>query len=54
MSVSPAVKRLKPPPVPETPTFTRTPGCTLLNSSATASEMGYTVLEPSTSMVPVN
>ena len=47
MSVSPAQKRLKPPPVPETPTCTRTFGATARNSSATASEMGKTVLDPS-------
>ena len=52
MSVSPAQKRLKPPPVPETPTCTRTFGATLRNSSATASEMGKTVLEPSMSTSP--
>ena len=53
MSISPAVKRLKPPPVPETPTLTRTSGWTLRNSSATASLTGKTVLEPSISIVPL-
>ena len=40
MSVSATVNLLNPPPVPETPTFTLTLECTLLNSSATASETG--------------
>ena len=53
MSVSPTVNRLKPPPVPDTPTLTRTLGWILLNSSATASLMGKTVLEPSISTVPL-
>ncbi len=52
MSVSPAQKRLKPPPVPETPTCTRTLGATERNSSATASEIGNTVLDPSMSTSP--
>ena len=39
---------LKPPPVPETPTVTRISGCSFRNSSATASVIGNTVLEPST------
>ena len=52
ISVSPAVNLLNPPPVPETPTFTRTFGYNSLNSSATASETGYTVLEPSISTDP--
>ena len=51
MSVSPVVNRLKPPPVPDTPTFTRTSGCILPNSSATASDTGNTVLDPSISIV---
>ena len=50
--VSPTLKRLKPPPVPDTPTFTWTLGCTFLNSSATASVIGNTVLDPSISIVP--
>ena len=40
MSISPAMKRLKPPPVPLTPTVTRTLGAAALNSSATASVIG--------------
>ena len=52
MTVSPTVNLLKPPPVPETPTLTRTLEWILLNSSATASVMGKTVLEPSISNVP--
>ncbi len=47
MSVSPRQNFWKPPPVPEMPTVTRTPGVTFWNSSATASLMGKTVLEPS-------
>ena len=48
MSVSPRQKRLKPPPVPEMPTVTRTlPRLLIWNSSATASAIGNTVLEPS-------
>ena len=40
MSVSPRRNFEKPPPVPLTPTVTRTPGLARRNSSATASEMG--------------
>ena len=40
ISVSPILNLLNPPPVPETPTLTLTSGYTLLNSSATASEIG--------------
>src|SRR3970282_986792 len=47
MSVSPPQNFLNPPPVPEIPTVIRTLGCALANSSATASVMGYSVLEPS-------
>src|SRR5690606_13142942 len=48
MSVSPRQKRLKPPPVPAMPTVTRNlPFLQILNSSATASAIGNTVLEPS-------
>ncbi len=48
MSVSPRQKRLKPPPVPAMPTVTRTlPFLLIWNSSATASAIGNTVLEPS-------
>ena len=54
MSISPAVNRLNPPPVPDTPTLTRTSGWTLRNSSATASLTGKTVLEPSISIVPLS
>src|SRR5690606_4608582 len=53
MSVSPVQKREKPPPVPETPTGTRTSGATFMNSSATASVIGKTVLEPSISTLPL-
>jgi hypothetical protein len=52
MSVSPAQNFLKPPPVPEMPTVTCTFGATLRNSSATASVIGKTVLDPSTAMRP--
>ena len=49
ISVSPRQKRLKPPPVPEMPTVTRTlPRLWIWYSSATASVIGNTVLEPST------
>src|SRR6478672_12330301 len=52
MSVSPLQKRLNPPPVPEMPTVTRTlPRFWIWYSSATASVIGNTVLEPSTLMV---
>ena len=54
MSVSPAQKRLKPPPVPETPTVTRTSGLAMPNSAAIASVIGKTVLEPSTAISPAN
>ena len=54
MSVSPAVKRLKPPPLPEMPTFTSTSRWNLRYSSATASVTGATVLDPSISIVPVS
>ena len=48
MSVSPRQKCLKPPPVPAMPTVTRTlPRLLIWNSSATASVIGNTVLEPS-------
>ena len=47
MSVSPRQNFWKPPPVPEMPTVTRTPGLAFWNSSATASLIGKTVLEPS-------
>ena len=53
MSVSPTVKRLKPPPVPETATLTWTSGCSLRNSSATAWVTGKTVEEPSIWIVPL-
>ena len=52
MSISPAANFLKPPPVPEKPITARTSGCSLRNSSATASVIGYTVLEPSARTVP--
>jgi hypothetical protein len=51
MSVSPAQNFWNPPPVPEMPTVgVRTFGLALPNSSATASAMGNTVLDPSTVM----
>src|SRR5687768_8538162 len=47
-SVSPRQNFLKPPPVPDRPTVTRTfPRFEIWNSSAMASETGKTVLEPS-------
>src|SRR5687768_15054197 len=48
MSVSPLQNFWKPPPVPDTPTVTRTSWLARWNSSATASLMGKTVLDPST------
>jgi len=54
MSVSPAMNFLKPPPEPETPTGTRTLGAVFWNSSAIASLIGNTVLEPSMRTVPVS
>ena len=53
MSVSPAQNLLNPPPVPEIPTVTRTPGFAIWNSSAIASEIGNTVLEPSIATIPL-
>jgi len=53
MSVSPLQNFLNPPPVPEIATVTFTPGLAFWNSSATASLMGPTVLEPSTLTVPL-
>ena len=51
MSSSPRQNFLKPPPVPETPTVTLIrPWFWIWNSSATASLIGYTVLEPSSWM----
>ena len=48
MSISPRQNFLKPPPVPAMPTVTRTlPRLEIWNSSASASEIGNTVLEPS-------
>ncbi len=47
MSVSARQNFWKPPPVPEIPTVTRTPGLAFWNSSATASLTGKTVLDPS-------
>src|SRR5262245_58542106 len=46
IAISPAQNFLKPPPVPETPMVTLA-GLDFWNSSATASVIGYTVLEPS-------
>jgi hypothetical protein len=54
MSVSPRQNFLKPPPVPEMPTVTRTwPFLAFWNSSARASAIGKTVLDPSMAMVLV-
>ena len=53
MWVSPAQNFLNPPPVPETPTVILTsPPVAMPNSSAMASVMGNTVLEPSMLMSP--
>ncbi len=52
-SVSPLQNRSNPPPEPETPTVTRTSGLAIWNSSATASAMGKTVLDPSIWTLPV-
>ena len=54
MSVSPVVNRLKPPPVPDTATFTCTPGWPFRNSSATACVTGNAVDEPSICIVPLS
>ena len=51
MSVSPLQNFSKPPPVPEMPTATCT-SLTLPNSSATASVIGPTVLDPSMTTAP--
>ncbi len=53
MSVSSAQNLVNPPPVPDSLTLMSTPGLAALNSSATASEIGRTVLEPSTTTLPV-
>src|SRR5690606_1022923 len=50
MAISPAQNFLKPPPVPDTPTVTLASPLAP-NSSATASVMGNTVLEPSILMI---
>src|SRR5688572_29274820 len=47
ISISPRPNFLKPPPVPERATEIFISGLDLRNSSATASVIGYTVLEPS-------
>ena len=54
MSISPRQNFWKPPPVPEMPTVTFTPAVAFWNSSATASLIGNTVLDPSsvTRVVP--
>ena len=53
MWVSPAQNFLKPPPVPDTPTVILTlPSVAMPNSSAIASVIGKTVLDPSTLMSP--
>ena len=52
MSVSSLQNFLKPPPLPEIPTGTRTLEKRFWYSSATACVIGPTVLEPSTRIVP--
>ena len=52
MSVSPAQKRSKPPPVPEVPTVMLTPEFSPANASAAAEVSGATVEEPSIRMSP--
>jgi hypothetical protein len=52
MSVSPAQKASKPPPVPDVPTEISTSPATALNSSAAACATGATVLEPSAAIEP--
>ena len=47
MSVSLRQNFWKPPPVPDEPTVTRVPAFAFWNSSATASVIGNTVLDPS-------
>ena len=54
MSVSPLQKRSKPAPEPIDATFTCTPEVARPNSSAQASAMGKTVLEPAISIVPLS
>ena len=51
--MSPAQNFLNPPPVPDTPTTTRVFGLIERYSSATASVIGKTVLDPSIVMVPL-
>src|SRR6187455_1249580 len=53
MSVSPVQKVLKPSPVPGPVTVKLNPGFAALTSSATAVEIGSTVDEPETLIVPV-
>ena len=52
MSVSPAQNFVNPPPVPDSLTLMSTPGLAALKSSAAASEIGRTVLEPSMTIDP--
>ena len=54
MSVSPAQKRSKPPPVPAVPTSMLTPGCSSPKAAAAAVVSGPTVLEPSMMMSPLS
>ena len=54
MSVSPRQNFWNPPPVPDMPTEMSTFGFAFLNSSATASLMGKTVLDPSTRIMPLS
>src|SRR5687767_5990736 len=53
ISVSPRENFLNPPPVPDTPTVTRISPCSFLYSSATASVIGYTELDPSMLIRPL-
>ena len=52
MSVSPAQNFWKPPPVPEVPTVTVTPGFSPWNISAAADDSGSKVLDPSMTTGP--
>jgi hypothetical protein len=52
MSVCPWQNTSKPPPVPEVPTDTLTPGCSPAKSSPAAAVSGWTVDEPSTRTSP--
>ena len=54
MSISSFRNFLNPPPVPDTPTVTLTLGASVRYSSATASLIGNTVLDPSSLTGPLN